>query len=118
MVDVLVVCADGTYRTDGVEPKHFGDFARDVVNGWTEGSILPEYRVVFVVNELGKIEGLPYNSGATELYWWCGGDREEDLVGDVVIAGLPTSENVSSLSPGQIAELIERLRQAGAQQNR
>jgi Domain of unknown function (DUF3846) len=75
-------------KTDGsvitVEPKNGTDFQLDELNEFVDGYIevirppsMPG--VIMVINEEGKLKGLPYNVVAT-LIWQC-----DDIVGNVLL---------------------------------
>ena len=79
------------YRTSGeivdIEPKNGNDFQlkelNDIVGGCIELVTLPNDEFM-VVNEEGKIRGLPVNDNATEIYQRKIG-RWDYIVGDCLI---------------------------------
>lgn len=75
-----IIKANGTVSE--ITPKNGTDFSlkelRDVVKGYIEIVNLPDGRIM-VVNEEGKLYGLPINQQATNLYGY------EIIVGDVLV---------------------------------
>lgn len=79
------------YKTNGeiidIEPKNGKDFQlkelKDIVGGYIETVTLPNDEFM-VVNEEGKIMGLPVNINATEIYHRKIG-RWDYIVGDCLI---------------------------------
>lgn len=76
-------------RTNGerepVEPKNGNDFnlqeITDIVNGYIEIAETTDGRLM-VLNEEGKLLGLPFNPVATELYKY---NTNDFIVGDVLV---------------------------------
>ena len=68
-----------------IAPKNGTDFTADELHGYVGGYIeIVRFRnEIMVVNEEGKLYGLPYNHNATILARWKGYD--DDIVGDVVV---------------------------------
>jgi hypothetical protein len=69
-----------------IQPKNGTDFQLDelksIVNGYIEVVYLPNSRMM-IVNEEGKLNGLPLNEKATGLLWMLGG--LDYIVGDVLL---------------------------------
>lgn len=61
---------------------------QQAVKGWIEYAYMPDGSA-FIVNEEGKLKGLPYNERATHIYqrtWYLTGVRNEDfLAGDAIL---------------------------------
>ena len=80
------------YKTDGteeeVQPQNGTDFSLKELQGFVGGYIelvsLPGEKKLMVVNEEGKIDRLPLNQKATELFHKCKGTYDV-IVGDVLV---------------------------------
>ena len=58
------------------------------------------------LNEEGKLNGLPFNSGATLLWEECYG-RTDVVVGNAVITRMANAEGVTpSMTPAQVAKVL------------
>jgi hypothetical protein len=78
-----IIRADGT-ETE-VEPKNGTDFSLEemqkIVGGYIEIVHVPRSRDLIVLNEEGKLEGLPLNQKATALY----ANPMDCIVGNVLV---------------------------------
>lgn len=84
--------ADGTLLE--VHPKNKGqeftlDELKSYVGGWIECIFLNQ-RQVMVINEEGKLRGLPYNTMATEAYRLVFQPTDEFIVGDALLCDVGT----------------------------
>lgn len=73
-------------------------FLQDLVGGYIEAVVVPEGGYDLIINEEGKLEGLPYNARATELAspMLAPGDV---IVGDVVVTGAVDAEGEMTSVP-------------------
>lgn len=102
--------------TNQIEVVHFGDTyslsqLQSLVGGYIEFVSLPDFGLEMVVNEEGKMNGLPLNLPAT-MYWNRQYDKTLDyIVGDVVLLSNTTTENgdPAGLTETQIAGIIHRV---------
>lgn len=82
------------YKVNGeiveVEPENGSDFSleelRSFVDGYIEVAHLDNERIM-VINEEGKIKGLPYNENATAEYNRAMGYKADYIVGDALVCG-------------------------------
>ena len=84
--------ADGTITI--VHPKNKGqeftlDELKSYVGGWIECIFLNQ-RQVMVINEEGKLRGLPYNTIATEAYRMAFQPTDDFIVGDALLCDYGT----------------------------
>lgn len=86
LVKGLVITVEGEVRV--VQIKGLPDMKAAIGGGWIE-AIYPQSRPVSVImDEEGKLKGLPFNKNATALFR--GDLRQGDyLAGDVLILGKP-----------------------------
>jgi hypothetical protein len=82
--DPILYRADGTQETVAPKNKKYFRLAelQALVGGYIEMVFLNDGRIM-VVNEEGKIDGLPVNVRATEIIRRCG--REDAIVGDALV---------------------------------
>ena len=66
-------------------------FQSAIGGGWLEGVTLREPRATLYCDEEGKLKGLAVNRIATMLAWKHGHSTGDELVGDCLIVGPPTS---------------------------
>lgn len=79
-----------------------------VVGGWIEPVDIPELGITIYVHEEGLVLGLPFNSGATFLWWYYVPEARQKamLVGPAVIVGLPDANGDSTSIPADTAKLL------------
>lgn len=84
-----IIKTDGTITE--VQPKNGRDFTLEelqrIVKGYIEVVQLPySDGQIMIINEEGKLEGLPTNDAATQLAWRHGGiDTRDYIVGDALL---------------------------------
>lgn len=88
MIHVLTIPVQGGLEVKGYDRKDELDWLQTAVGGYIEVVTASE-SVTFIVNEEGKLKGLPINKRATELWWSLNpAARGADvLVGTVLVAG-------------------------------
>lgn len=62
-----------------------------VVGGWIEAVALRQPRATMYLDEEGKLKGQPVNRIATMLAWQHGHPTGDQIVGDCLIVGPPTT---------------------------
>lgn len=83
----IIIKTDGTVVE--TEPKNGTDYSLEELQGIVDGYIecigSPDRKRVMVLNEEGKLNALPYNHLATEIFnkW---GFPNDYIVGDVLVA--------------------------------
>jgi hypothetical protein len=83
------------FKTDGtvqeIKPKK-GQFSLEelqgFVGGYIEGVFITEDTMLFL-NEEGKLNGLPFNPGATQLWESTFGAGTDYIVGDAILVSVP-----------------------------
>lgn len=107
-IKALVIGADFTMVEQDIDPV--GDDLRELVGGWIECPPCGDNDLSFFINEEGKLQGLPINRLATEM-WHITTPmmRGHDvLVGTVVITGGTDSRgNTLPLPQGWVRKFSE-----------
>lgn len=87
MLQTMIIKADGGIKSE--KPYQSGKFTLEemqtAVNGLVEMIWLDRHKAYMLVNEEGKLLGLPFNSMATVLYEEQFGENTDIIVGDVLI---------------------------------
>jgi len=80
------------------------------VGGWIEPVDIPGLGVTIYVHEEGLVLGLPFNSRATFLWWYCVPEARQKamLVGPALVVGLPDRNGDSTHVPGDVAARFTR----------
>ena len=99
----VVIPTTGPSRVEDVKPEDIGWF-QQTVGGYIE--VVPlGGGMLMVLNEEGKLKGLPINRRATELY------PSDIIVGDVIITGLSDEDGEFTAAPTSLVEVVEQAAQ-------
>jgi len=108
MRNAMVIKTDGTIHGIelGANAQEEYEALRDAVGGYIQQVPLDDSGMMLWCNEEGKLIGLPYNEGATNVwvkYW----GQTDVMVGDCVITGGIDwdSELTEGLTPAQVIEV-------------
>lgn len=107
MVSGILIPANTNAPVKEVQFDDLQDY-QTAVGGPIEAIDLQDLGVTMFINEVGRLENLPYNARAMFLWWWFvpAVRQKEPLLGDVVIVGLPDSEGNSQDVPEDARRLI------------
>lgn len=82
----VIIKANGTIQP--IKPKNRTDFQweelKEIVGGYIEVVRLRPSDKIFIVNDEGKLQNLPYNAIATAMYNKYTYPYRDDIVGDVL----------------------------------
>ena len=109
MVTTLLIPADEDQPLEIVDMSSLADYQK-AVGGYIEAIGARPPAVTFIVNEEGKLRGLPVNTRATAL-WWYLDERfvnADSLRGDVILAGPPDRAGKSQRVPQDLAVSLVR----------
>ena len=112
-VEMIRIPADPAVPIERVQVEYSLDRMQSLVGGYIEHVALPG--AVIVVNEEGKLQGLPLNARATSVWWLAqmsrhGAHTQDALAGDAVIAGIDGEEYGEV--PLEIEMLVDVIRAA------
>ena len=88
LINALVVGTDAVLTLQSIDADG-GDDLNTLVGGWFQTAPCTDSELTFWVNEEGKLDGLPYNEVATEMWLATSPSMRgyDILVGTVVITG-------------------------------
>jgi hypothetical protein len=112
----IVIPADGNCPARVVDEKLTLDFLQGAVGGLIEAvcicqvltdSGMQSVDCTCLVNEDGKLDGLPVNARATDLAAVAiGGWVRDVIVGDVIVVGPPDSDGEETACPDQVIDIV------------
>lgn len=107
MVRGIVIPAAADEAIDEREFAKLEDY-QAAVGGWIEAVDLPDLGVTIYVNEEGRLNGLPFNSRASFLWWYHVPEARQKatLVGDAVLVGMPDRRGKVTDLPDAVHELL------------
>lgn len=81
---------------------------QELVGGYIEFISLPKYGLEMIVNEEGKLNGLPINLAGT-MYWNRQYENLDYVVGDIVLLNATTDANgdPAGLTENQVARIVQ-----------
>lgn len=98
--------------TDESEPPEQREFAsledyQQGVGGWIEAVDVHDLGITVYVNEEGLLRHLPFNPGASFLWWYhVPGSHRAMLVGNAIIVGVPDENGDSTDVPEEVVDLL------------
>lgn len=107
MKKAIVIRTDGSKEIVEFDDTTAYDVIKDGVGGWIEHVGLPDEGLSMYVNEEGKLEGLPINLLATDLFADQYPYLDDVIVGNAVFVGEPDDEgNDEGLTDLQVQLLM------------